>query len=81
MQKIFSVLIKKLEDTLKLLDRNIIVSETNLQGIIVYASKAFCKISGYKEEELLGKSHNRLLLKQSITNPFQSLYLRVLNQG
>ncbi|MDQ7062232.1 MAG: HAD family phosphatase [Sulfurimonas sp.] len=27
------------------------------------------------------KIKSRLLLKQSITNPFQSLYLRVLNQG
>ena len=37
---------------------NVIASNTNLDGIITYASKAFEKISGYTNEELVGKSHN-----------------------
>lgn len=36
----------------------IIVSETNEQGIIVFANEDFCKIAGYSLEELVGKAHN-----------------------
>jgi len=42
----------------KLLDENVICFSVDTRGIINYASDAFCKISGYEKEELLGKSHN-----------------------
>jgi PAS domain S-box-containing protein len=35
-----------------------IISKTDPQGIITYVNDAFCKISGYSKEELIGKSHN-----------------------
>jgi PAS domain S-box-containing protein len=43
---------------LKILDENLIVSKTDTQGVITFASSGFCKISGYSKEELLGKPHN-----------------------
>lgn len=36
----------------------IIVSKTDLKGIITYANSVFVGISGYSEEELLGQPHN-----------------------
>jgi PAS domain S-box-containing protein len=36
----------------------IIVSKTDLRGIITYANQVFLRVSGYTEEELLGKPHN-----------------------
>ncbi|MCT7569250.1 response regulator [Aliarcobacter butzleri] len=39
-------------------DRSAIVSKTNKKGIITYVNEAFCNISGYSQNELLGKSHN-----------------------
>ncbi len=39
-------------------DKYVIASRTDTKGIITYASKEFCKISGYKESELIGKPHN-----------------------
>jgi diguanylate cyclase (GGDEF)-like protein/PAS domain S-box-containing protein len=36
----------------------VIISSTNKEGIIEEVSEAFCKISGYSKEELIGKSHN-----------------------
>jgi len=36
----------------------IIVSKTNLKGIITYANDVFLRISGFSEDELLGRPHN-----------------------
>ncbi len=40
------------------IDETSIVSKTDEKGIITYVNKMFCEISGYKEEELIGKPHN-----------------------
>jgi PAS domain S-box-containing protein len=39
-------------------EEEIIVSKTDLKGIITYANLTFLEVSGYTEEELLGKAHN-----------------------
>jgi PAS domain S-box-containing protein len=39
-------------------EEEIIVSKTDLKGRITYANQVFIKISGYREEELLGEGHN-----------------------
>ena len=36
----------------------IIVSKTDLKGLIAYANDVFLRVSGFTEEELLGKPHN-----------------------
>ena len=35
-----------------------IVSKTDTKGKIIYANRIFMQISGYREDELLGKQHN-----------------------
>jgi osomolarity two-component system sensor histidine kinase NIK1 len=40
------------------LDYSAIVTKTDKNGIITFANDAFCQISGYKSDELIGKSHN-----------------------
>ncbi len=40
------------------IDETSIVSKTDLDGIITYVNKQFCEISGYREDELIGVSHN-----------------------
>jgi PAS domain S-box-containing protein len=39
-------------------EEEIIVSKTDLKGLITYANKVFVQISGYSEEELLGQPHS-----------------------
>ena len=48
----------ELAQLMNTMDTNVITSETDDNGIITYVSKAFCKISGYSKEELLGQPHN-----------------------
>lgn len=43
---------------LEVYSKNVIASKTDLQGKIVYASDAFCEISGYSREELIDKPHS-----------------------
>lgn len=41
----------------QIIDSTAIVSKTDEKGIITYVNDMFCKSSGYKREELIGKSH------------------------
>ena len=48
----------ELEALLATYDANVIFSETDLKGVITKVSQAFCDVSGYSREELLGKPHS-----------------------
>lgn len=47
-----------LKSLLQIYDKNVIFSKTDLKGFITHVSEAFCKISGYTKEELIGQNHN-----------------------
>ncbi len=49
----------KNEKYLELIDKYVLLSSTNKEGDITYASKAFCRATGYKKEELLGDTHRK----------------------
>lgn len=49
---------KKIKDYVNLVDKNVITSSTDIHGKITYVSEAFSKISGYTQDELIGKSHS-----------------------
>ncbi|WP_298691997.1 diguanylate cyclase [uncultured Sulfuricurvum sp.] len=48
---------KKLQEYINIVDQHVITSQTDANGLIIYASVAFCEISGYTKEELIGKNH------------------------
>jgi len=50
----------RLEGQKQVLDQHALVSETDADGRIVYVNAAFCRVSGYSAEELLGQNHRML---------------------
>ncbi len=59
---------------LKTFDKDVVFSATDLNGKIVYVSEAFCKISKYSKEELLGKNHNIVRHKDMPDKLFEDLW-------
>jgi polar amino acid transport system substrate-binding protein len=57
----------ELSKLLKFFDENVIASKTDLSGKITYVSDAFCEISGYSREFLIGKNHR--VTKHKDNNP------------
>ncbi len=51
---------KELEQKIDIIDKNVIASATDLNGLIVDVSQAFCDISGYTKDELIREKHNIL---------------------
>ncbi len=66
-----NILLQQYKDTI---DSSTIVSKTNASGVITYANDAFCKISGYSIDELIGKSHNILRQQKTPKSLFKNLW-------
>ena len=49
---------KELQKYIQLVDENVIMSHTDVNGITTSVSQAFCKLTGYSQEELIGKEYN-----------------------
>jgi len=76
---------KLLEQYKKIVDISNIVSKTDKNGLITYANKKFCDVSGYTEEELLGRSHN-IIRHPDVTKSFyhdlwKTIYAKNVWQG
>lgn len=54
------ILKRELEQKVEIIDKYVISSSTDLDGVIVEASEAFSEISGYTKEELIGNTHSVL---------------------
>jgi PAS domain S-box-containing protein len=51
-----------------------IVSKTDKHGIIIYVNEAFCEITGYTKEELIGKNHNIVRHPDNPVSMFEDLW-------
>ena len=51
---------KQLVNYVDIVDKYVITSSTDRAGIITYTSDAFCEISGYSRDELIGNNHRIL---------------------
>ena len=70
----------KLNKSILLFGNNVISSSTDTKGIITYASQAFCDISGYSQEELIGKPHNILRHPDMSAEIYRDMW-RSIKQG
>lgn len=65
---------------LELIDKNVITSSTDLDGIITYASEAFCQICGYSKEELIGEHHRIVRHKDMPKSIYEEIW-STITQG
>lgn len=63
-----------LEQYKDIIDASMLVTKTDPNGIILYANKKFCKVSGYKESELLGQPHNLVRHHEMESQVFKSMW-------
>ncbi|MGB0990329.1 MAG: ATP-binding protein [Halarcobacter sp.] len=66
--------VKLLNQYKKAVDSSAIVSKTDKRGIITYVNDEFIKVSQYKEEELIGKSHNIVRHEDMSSEVFEDLW-------
>lgn len=59
----------------------LIVSRTDLKGIISYANETFAEISGYSVEELIGKPHNIVRHPDMPKSVFKELWNSLNTKG
>jgi diguanylate cyclase (GGDEF)-like protein/PAS domain S-box-containing protein len=70
---------KKLQNYIQLINENIIISTTDKDGYIVDVSEAFCKISGYTKEELIGNTHKLVRHPNTPDSFYEDMWDRLLN--
>jgi len=54
---------------MKLIDKNVLISKTDLDGNMIEVSDYFCKLSKYSKDELIGENH-RILKHEDMENDF-----------
>lgn len=70
----------RLEEFNQALNESSIVSKTDADGFITYVNKKFCEISGYTEDELIGKKHNIVSSGEMISSFYKKLWNTITNQ-
>lgn len=69
---------KKLEKTLDIVNQYVYSSYTDACGIITNVTDAFCELSGYSRDELIGKTHAIIKNPDNISDTFTSLWNTIL---
>ncbi|PPK62941.1 PAS domain S-box-containing protein/diguanylate cyclase (GGDEF)-like protein [Malaciobacter marinus] len=64
----------------KAVDASAIVSKTNIEGIITFANKKFCKVSGFTKDELIGAKHNLVRHPDTKKEIYKELWTTILNK-
>jgi len=73
-QKKLHTMTEKLNDYIDIVDKYVISSSTDTHGNIIRVSEAFCNISQYSQEELIGQPHNIVRHPDMPKNIFKELW-------
>lgn len=68
---------QKLQEYISIIDQYVITSQTDKNGIILYVSDAFCKISRYARGELIGKNHRIIRHPDMPDSLFKDLWMTI----
>lgn len=68
-----------LQEYKNVIDKSMIVSKTDPHGIITYVNAQFCDISGYRADELIGRSHRIVRHPDTPESVFQDLWKTILS--
>ena len=60
-----------------LIKEHVALSTTDTNGVITYVTEAFCKLSGYSESELLGKTHSMITHSDMPNDFFKSMWSKI----
>lgn len=71
---------KKIEKYLSMIDDHVLISSSNTKGEITYISKALCKLSGYTEDELIGKKYTIFRHDDTPNSLFEDMRSTLLNK-
>ena len=66
-----------LEQYKLIVDKSSVVSKTNKYGILTYVNKNFTNVSGYKQAEVIGNSHNILRHPETPKSQFKKLWTTI----
>ncbi len=72
---------RELQNYVDAVDKHVITSSTDLKGNITYASDAFCHISQYTKEELLGKNHRIVRHPDMSSKLYDDLWGTIVSGG
>jgi len=67
-----------LEQYIEAIEKNNIVSKTDINGVITFVNEEFCKISKYSKNELIGKNHNIVRHPDVPSKAFKKLWDTIL---
>ena len=80
LEKIVHEKTRRLEDSLEIINHYVFTSKTDLNGVITYVSDAFCELTGYTKEELIGKTHSIIKHPDNPSSAFGKLW-KTLSSG
>ena len=77
MNKLLFIKTKELEKQNEIFNKNISSSKTDINGIITYVSQAFCELSQYSKDELIGNTHSIVRDTETPNDIYQDLWLTI----
>ncbi|NQY94612.1 MAG: response regulator [Campylobacteraceae bacterium] len=64
---------EELQQITNVINEVALVSKTDLRGTITYANKLFCRVSGYKKNEIIGQTHAAIIHPSGKNDDLQNL--------
>jgi diguanylate cyclase (GGDEF)-like protein/PAS domain S-box-containing protein len=81
LQNMVAEKVREIDENLEIMDRNIIMSSTDKNGIITDVSTAYLEKTGYSREDLIGKKHSVMRHPDADLSIYEDLWKTVSSGG